>query len=60
MSKEFVVRLYYSGYITKIVSSNNEEWALLKARNDYGNMEEILPTLKRWEEADEVEKYGEN
>jgi hypothetical protein len=54
MCGKYVVRIYYSGYITKVVDAKNEEDALLKARKEHMDMEEILPTLERWEMADEV------
>ena len=55
-SVRYMVRMYYSGYISKVVDAESEEEALLKARKEPADMDEILPTLERWESADEVVK----
>ena len=52
----YIVRMYYSGYISKVVDAESEEDAILKARKEPVDMDEILPTLERWESADEVMK----
>jgi len=55
MQKKFHVRLYYSGYIGVEVYAKTEDEALIKARKSDIDVEEILPTLERWPDADEVE-----
>ena len=52
--KVFEVKIFYSGFCTYEIEAENEEQAINKARNLEININEILSTLKNWEEADEA------
>lgn len=55
MKSKYEVKVYYSGFSTHIVDAENEDEAILKARELQVNKNEILNTLENWEEADTVE-----
>ncbi len=51
-TKEFEVKIYYSGYCTYLVKADSEAEAIKKARELEINNDEILSSLENWEEAD--------
>ena len=51
-TKEFEVKLYYSGYCTHLVKANNESEAIGKAKKLEINNDEILSNLENWKDAD--------
>lgn len=51
-TKEFEVKLYYSGYCTHLVKANNDSEAIKKARKLEINNDEILTNLENWKDDD--------
>jgi hypothetical protein len=59
---EYEVKLYYTGYVTRIVIAGNGEEAIRKARDEQDaptklttfikNFEPILETLEPWKDCD--------
>ena len=60
MRKKFNVQIYYSGYCTYNIDAENEEEAIIKARDLPVNKNEIFTNLEDWEDADIAEErfYG--
>lgn len=52
MKKKFEVKNYYSGFCTFEVEAENQDEAILKARNIEIDKNEILSNLENWKEAD--------
>ncbi len=50
-TKEFEVKVYYSGYCTYLVKADDEAEAIDKVRVLGINNDEILSNLENWEEA---------
>lgn len=60
-SKNFEVKVYYSGFCTHQVKAKTEGEAIKKARKFSIHKNEILNNLENWKEADnaeEIKKYG--
>ena len=51
---KFTVHRYFSGFCTYSVEAENEEEAVLKAKQLPVNHNEVMGTLMDWEEADEA------
>ena len=51
-NKRMNVMIYYTGFCTYEVEAENEEEAILKARELSINKNEILTNLENWENAD--------
>lgn len=52
----FEVNLYYSSFCTREVEAENEEEAILKARNLDLDTTQILANLESWNDLDEAIK----
>ncbi len=55
MKKKFNVDVYYTGFCTYQIEAESEEEAILKAREEAIDIDEISSTLENWEEADVAE-----
>ena len=62
-SKNFEVKIYYTGFCTHQVKVKTEDEAINKARKIPINKNEIFSNLENWEEADtaeEIKKHANN
>lgn len=48
----FEVKIYYSGFCTYEIEAENQDLAILKARNFIVDKNEIMSNLENWKEAD--------
>jgi phosphoenolpyruvate synthase/pyruvate phosphate dikinase len=60
MKKSYRVRIYYSSYCTYELKADNEENAILKARELNIKRNELITNLENWKEADEASEIGNN
>lgn len=58
-TKQYKVEIYYSTYNTHFIEAESEDEAVLKAREEAVNKNELMDNLDHWEEAD-VAKTEEN
>lgn len=52
--KKYEVQIYYTGFCSFEVTANNEDEAILKARELPINKKEFLGTIENWESSDEA------
>lgn len=52
---KFIVKRYYSGYCTHEIEAENSDEAYEIAKNLPFNETELLATMEKWAECDEVE-----
>jgi hypothetical protein len=57
--KKYEVQIYYSGFCSYIIEAENENEAIEKGRAIPININDFLPTLENWKDADTVEEIHE-
>ncbi|HJE65846.1 MAG TPA: hypothetical protein K8V51_02140 [Campylobacter avium] len=57
--EKYNVRIFYSMYCEYEIEAQNEEEAILQARNFEIDSKEIIANLESWEEADEATQVRE-
>ena len=53
-NKKFEVRIYYSSFCSYVIDAEDENEAILKARELPRNETEILENIEDWQDADEA------
>jgi len=54
--KKFEVKIYYTTFCSYQISAEDEKQAFDKVGNNYLSNDEALSNMKRWPEADSVER----